>query len=233
MDWQSKYAKIISILYPRIAPHIRASKTITKLIFKVTPYPRYRYTHWDLCTLVLKKALDKYVKEHQRILEIGTSDVGILCMYIAKKRNKLNVTGADISRDFVENATQNAEKNNLKINFIQSDLFSNIKSSFDIIFFNPPYNPTEWGQKYMRNIPEKTASNVWDGGKDSYDIIRRFLSEVSGYLSPNGKVLLGTMSFFQEESTLSEIFNETDLKLISTVSAKINPSKIYVFSKKA
>ncbi|HDH06339.1 MAG TPA: methyltransferase domain-containing protein [Nitrospirae bacterium] len=230
---QSKYAKIISILYPRIAPHIRASRTITKLIFKVTPYPRHRYTHWDLCTLVLKKALDKYVKEHQRILEMGSSDTGILCMYIAKKRNGLNVTGVDISPDFVENAGRNAEKNNLKITFIQSDLFSNIEGSFDVIFFNPPYNPTEWGRKYMRNIPEKGASNVWDGGKDSYDIIRRFLGEAPGYLSPDGKILLGTMLFFQEESRLLEIFNETGLELISTVSARINPGKVYVLGKKA
>lgn len=111
-------------------------------------------------------------------------------------------------------------------------MFSNVKGLFDIIFFNPPYNVREWGQKYMMNIPEKTATNVWDGGEDSFDIIRRFLSDAPKYLSPNGKVLLGTTSFFQAESKLKEIFNKTNLELISTVSSHLNPSVVYIFTKK-
>jgi len=232
MHWQSKSGKIISLIYPKIAPHIRASKTLTKLIFKVNPYPKYRYTHWDLCTLVSKKALDKYVKENQRVLEIGPSDVGILCMYIANKIKNIDVTGADISPDFIENAKRNAEKNNLKINYIQSDLFSNVKGLFNIIFFNPPYNVREWGQKYMMNIPEKTATNVWDGGEDSFDIIRRFLKEVPEYLAPDGKVLLGTTSFFQDDAMLREVINGSDLTLISVVSSRFNPSNVFVLKKK-
>ncbi len=232
IHWRSKSGKIISLIYPKISPHIRASKTLTKIIFKVRPYPKYRYTHWDLCTLVSKKALDKYVKENQRVLEIGPSDIGILCMYIANKIKNIEVTGADISHDFIENAKRNAEKNNLKINYIQSDLFSNVEDVFDIIFFNPPYNVSEWGQKYMINIPEKTATHVWDGGKDSYDLIKRFLKEVPEHLAPDGKVLLGTTSFFQEGSKLKEIFNKTNLTLISTVSSFLNPSVVYVFTKK-
>jgi release factor glutamine methyltransferase len=182
--------------------------------------------------LVSKKALDKYVKKNQKILEIGTGDIGILCMYIANKIKNIDVTGTDISPDFVENAKVNAEKNNLKINYIQSDMFSNVEGTFDIIFFNPPYIPTEWGKKYMKKIPDLTTFNVWDGGEDSYYLIRRFLREVSAYLSVNGKALLGTTSFFQEDTTLKEIINETDLELIDIVSGTLNPSNIYVLSKK-
>jgi HemK-related putative methylase len=190
MHWQSKSGKIISLIYPKIAPHIRSWRTLTRLIFKVDAYSKYRYTQWDLCTLVSKKALDKYARENHRVLEIGPSDVGILCMYIANKIKNIDVTGADISPDFIENAKSNAEKNNLKINYVQSDLFSNIQGPFDIIWFNPPYNAREWGEKYMINIPEKTATNVWDGGEDSFDIIRRFLNDVPAYLTADGKVLV-------------------------------------------
>lgn len=232
MHWQSKSGKIISLIYPKIAPHIRASKTLTRIIFKVNAYSKHRYSKWDLCTLVSKKALDKYVRENQRVLEIGPSDVGILCMYIANKVKNIDVTGADISPEFVENARQNAEKNKLKINYVQSDLFSNVKGLFDIIFFNPPYNAREWGEKYMMNIPEKKATSVWDGGEDSFDIIRRFLHDVPAYLSPDGKVLLGTTSFFQDEATLKDIFNSSDLELISVVSSRFNPSNVFILKKR-
>jgi release factor glutamine methyltransferase len=232
MHWQSKSGKIISLIYPKIAPHVRSWKALTRLIFKVNAYSRYRYSKWDLCTLVSKKALDMYAKKGQRILEIGPSDVGILCMYIANKLKDIDVTGADISPDFIENAKLNAEKNDLKINYVQSDLFSNVEGPFDIIWFNPPYNAREWGEKYMMNIPEKKATSVWDGGEDSFDIIRRFLNDVPDYLAEDGKVLLGTTSFFQDEGTLMEIIGGSRLDLISTVSAPFNPSHVYVLKRK-
>jgi len=232
MHWQLKSGKIISLIYPKIAPHVRSWRTLTKLIFKVNAYSKYRYTQWDLCTLVLKRALDKYARENHRVLEIGPSDVGILCMYISNKMKNIDVTGADISPDFIENARRNAEKNNLKINYVQSDLFSNVEGLFDIIFFNPPYNAREWGEKYMMNIPEKTATNVWDGGEDSFDIIRRFLNDVPKHLSADGIVLLGTTSFFQDEATLRNVITNSALERVSTVSSLFNPSYVYVLKKK-
>jgi release factor glutamine methyltransferase len=231
-NWKSKYGGIISVIYTSIALHIRSWKILTKLIFKVDAFSKHRYTQWDLCTLVSKKALNIYAKENQRILEIGPSDVGILCMYLANKIKNIDIIGADLSADFVENARENAQKNNLNIKYIQSDLFSNVEGTFDIIYFNPPYNPTEWGKKYMKDIPDTAATNIWDGGKDSYDIIRRFLSEASHYLTPDGKVLLGTTSFFQENAALEEIINGTDLKIIDIVSGTLNPSNVYVLIKK-
>jgi len=232
-NWKSKYGGIISTVYTTIAPHVRSWKPLAKLIFKVDAYSKYRYSKWDLCTLVSKKAIDIYAKENQRILEIGPSDVGIMCMYIARKIKNIDVTGADISADFIENASRNARLNNLNINYVQSDLFSNVEGPFDIIFFNPPYNAREWGKKYMKDSLEKNATNVWDGGEDSHDIIRRFLKEVSAYLSPTGKVLLGTTSFFQEDATVKEIIGETDLELTNIVSGTLNPANVYVLIKKA
>jgi len=232
IHYKSKYSNIISVIYQAIVPHIQSLKPLTKMIFKVNAYSKHRYTKWDLCTLVSKKALDIYAQKNHRVLEIGPSDVGILCMYIANKIKNIDITGVDINSDFIENAIRNAKKNNLKIHYFQSDLFSNVEGSFDIIFFNPPYNPTEWGKKYQNKFSEKASTTVWDGGIDSYDMIRRFLSEVSEYLSPHGKVLLGATLFFQEDSKLKEIFNQTNFDLISTVSTALNPSIVYVLTKK-
>lgn len=44
IHWKSKYSNIISVVYSTIAPHFRASKILTKMIFKVEAYSKHRYT---------------------------------------------------------------------------------------------------------------------------------------------------------------------------------------------
>jgi release factor glutamine methyltransferase len=66
-----------------------------------------------------------------------------------------------------------------KINFVESDLFSNVHESFDVIAFNPPYVPSE--------------EIKWvdlDGGKDGREIIDQFLETFPDFLSENGIVFL-------------------------------------------
>jgi len=217
--------------------YIQSSRRITELIFGVTPYPRNRDEHWDLTTIVLKKALNKYVKDHQKILEIGTGDLAILSIYIAKKYRDLDITAVDINPEFVINAKLNANKNKVKLNIFQSDLFSNVNSLFDVIFFNPPYVPTHNGSIYeveKRNDIEQESiyNKIWDGGEEGCDVIRRFLQNVSKNIFPDGKIILGINTFFIDDSKIKEIVNENNLNIISIISQMFNPSKAYILSLK-
>jgi release factor glutamine methyltransferase len=205
------------------------------MIFGITPFPKHRSQQWDLTTLVLKKALNKYVQDKQRILEIGTSDLGILSIYLAKKRKHLDITAVDINPDFVLNAIENAKRNNVQINIIQSDLFSNTKGLFDVIFFNAPYLPEECGVKYEVNKCNRMQSNiindsVWKGGKHGFEIINRFLGDVSKMISSNGKVILGVSNFFVEDTKIKALVSKNNLQLISTTSSLFNPSKAYILT---
>ena len=86
------------------------------------------------------KASSNY--KHVRIIDVGT---GSGCIAIATKVNNpdANITAIDISKEALKVARENAEMNNVEINFIQNDLLTNIKGEFDIIVSNPPYIDTE------------------------------------------------------------------------------------------
>lgn len=71
------------------------------------------------------------------ILDIGT---GSGCIAVTLKRELLcRVIGIDISVEALEVAKNNALCNQVEVEFIESDLFSNVVGTFDVIVSNPPY----------------------------------------------------------------------------------------------
>ncbi|MCX6712269.1 MAG: peptide chain release factor N(5)-glutamine methyltransferase, partial [Candidatus Vogelbacteria bacterium] len=72
---------------------------------------------------------------------------------------------------------------------IKTDIFSNIKGKFDIIFANPPYIPTKKSkvQKSVKNWEPKMALYA---GTDGLAIIKKFLKEAKNHLNSQGKIYL-------------------------------------------
>ena len=126
-------------------------------------------------SLLLAEYLEKQDLQGKNVLEVGTGS-GFVSIVAAKKGAE--VDACDINPDAIECAEINAKSNNAKINFFTSDLFSNVKGSYDIIIFNPPY------------LPEDEDDSI--AGKDI--IIERFLKGAHGYLKKGGYILLITSS---------------------------------------
>ena len=75
--------------------------------------------------------------DNLNILDIGT---GSGCIAISlKKELDSHVMGIDISPMALEVAKRNASRHSVDIDFVLSDIFSNVSSSFDVIVSNPPY----------------------------------------------------------------------------------------------
>ena len=82
--------------------------------------------------------IKKYLSDNINILEIGTGS-GCIPISIKKLLPDTTVFAADISKEALEVAMDNANTNKVDITFIQSDVFSNINNKFDCIISNPPY----------------------------------------------------------------------------------------------
>lgn len=136
----------------------------------------------------------KKLSEISYILDMGTG-TGIIALFLAKyfKSNlhsNIKIYASDIILDAIELAKKNAQKNGLekKIHFIQSNLFDNfpnsLKNKFNIIFFNPPYLPSE---SILNEYFKKKIDYSWNGGENGIEVFEKFLIQSSEYLSPTGK----------------------------------------------
>lgn len=74
----------------------------------------------------------------QRVLDIGTGS-GAIAVSLNAERTNWDVTGTDISTDALTVAKENAQLYAPAVQLVQSDLFTDVTGTFDIIVANPPY----------------------------------------------------------------------------------------------
>lgn len=76
-----------------------------------------------------------------RIIDIGTGS-GAIAITLKANIESSSVTAVDISEAAIEVAKLNASINNQEVEFIKSDIFSNLENKkFNILVSNPPYIP--------------------------------------------------------------------------------------------
>jgi len=172
--------------------YILGYKEFRTLRFKVNPHvlvPRP-----DTETLV--EAALEYIdsREHGEnlsVLDLCTGS-GALAISLLNERPFLHITASDISPQALEVAEHNSKTLNPKsqpLHFIQSDVFKNIQSRFNIIVSNPPYVPSG---ELIGLAPEvrREPSLALDGGEDGLIIIRKIITQAPDHLLPGGVLLL-------------------------------------------
>ncbi len=149
-------------------------------------------------TFLLAETVD--VKPGEMALDVGTG-TGLIALLMARKAKR--VLGVDVNPKAVELAMKNALLNGIgNVEFRLSDLFENVSGRFDVITFNAPYLPGE---------PKKAIDLALVGGKTGREVIDRFIREVSGYLTENGRVYLVQSSITGIEETLN-LFRRVGLR---------------------
>lgn len=125
------------------------------------------------------------------------SGTGFIPIFL--KKRGINCDGADINPAAIENARKNAKRNKLKINFYQSNLFSNVRKKYDLIMFNPPYGSTKSAasNKLLEIIKSfipkgtiitKLAYPFISRGRKK--LIERFFQEARGHLTKKGGIII-------------------------------------------
>jgi len=154
------------------------------------------------------------------VLDLGTGS-GILAVLAAQKAR--SVVAVDLNPYAVRCAKANAKLNGTQnIDFYQGDLFTAIRdgAKFDLVLFNAPYLPSEEGEA------ESWIGRSWAGGADGRLVVDRFISAVSAYLTPHGRVLLmqstltgvqATIQNFAKNGLKAEVIAEQQLPFFETL----------------
>jgi release factor glutamine methyltransferase len=163
------------------------------LPFKVNPYvliPRPETE--ELVEWILGGERQRVKGERYFILDIGT---GSGCIAISLKKNlpEADVSAIDISKGALETAKDNAELNNVEVNFIETDIL-NIKSEIeipksDIIVSNPPYVTLEDKKQMHTNVTDfEPHTALFVPEHDPLLFYRAIADFALGNLNPGGQL---------------------------------------------
>ena len=98
-------------------------------------------------------------QQGERLLDVGCG-YGPLGIALAKAQG-LDVTMIDINQRAVALAQKNAEKNGVKAQIFQSNLYDNVTGTFQHIISNPPIRA---GKKVVHTVIEESIQYLDDGG---------------------------------------------------------------------
>ncbi|MDP4849858.1 MAG: peptide chain release factor N(5)-glutamine methyltransferase, partial [Verrucomicrobiales bacterium] len=103
----------------------------------------------------------------------------------------VSVTLADVSPEALSLAKENAIvlPEGSEVRFVESDLFSAIEGTYDLIAANLPYIPDADEIELRREVRRDPALALY-GGPLGTEIMERFLRESTAYLNPGGLVAM-------------------------------------------
>ena len=128
------------------------------------------------------------------ILDMGTGSgiIPIFLLLIKKRYSKFNpkIYASDILEKAIVCSKINEKINHFEneIIFFQSDLFTsfpkNLRHTFNIIIFNPPYLPSIEIEKSNNKMPINFS---WDGGIKGIEVLKRFINQVIEFIDINDR----------------------------------------------
>lgn len=148
-------------------------------------------------------------REIIKILDLCTGS-GAIAISLSEKLNAKNIKNKIIASDISKKALAIAEKNNIgnntKVEFVQSNLFENIKDNdFDIIVSNPPYIKDQ----IIAMLPKQVQCEpilALAGGADGLNFYRSIIDKAYLHMISNGYLCL-EIGYDQKKDVLG-IFRE-------------------------
>ncbi len=166
-------------------------------------------------TEILVEETAKLLRSGMRILDMCTGSGCILLSLLALyKDRQLSGVGVDISGEALQVAQRNAGALQVEAVFLQSDLFSRVTETFDIIVSNPPYIPTKQIETLMPEVRDHEPWLALDGKEDGLYFYVKLARQARGYLHAGGWLCL-EIGYDQKEA-VSHILREAGYENIRT-----------------
>ena len=154
-------------------------------------------------TEILVEEVIKIVSKENKmnILDICTGS-GCIGISLANAVPNAKITMSDISKNAIETAKKNAKENDVieRIEFIESDMFENIKGKFDIIVSNPPYIETDVINTLSKQVQNEPIIAL-DGGEDGLVFYKILINDAPNFLKDNGYLCM-EIGYDQKEKVI-------------------------------
>lgn len=147
------------------------------------PRPETEY----LCSLLIEK-LHKLAKKDLVILDMCTGS-GCIALALAKALPQADVYAVDISLEACALAQENAQKNDVPIHVINSDLFSKLPEiKFDLIVSNPPYiGLSEW-ETVEESVKKWEDPRALLAQEEGLYLLKKIISQAPAWLTGMGEL---------------------------------------------
>ncbi len=190
---RNKSAQLSAIFKRRIngepLQYILGSTEFMGLKFKVDKRALIPRPETEILVESVIQELKATVNLIPRILDLGTGS-GCIAISIAKLLPQAQIWAVDISGEALQLALENACLNKVKVKFIRSNLFSELKNKkFDLIISNPPYVSIGELKGLAKEISFEPKQALV-AGVDGLDFYRLIINQSLVHLNSNGLLAL-------------------------------------------
>ena len=105
---------------------------------------------------------------------------------------------------------ENSNEAEYDVNFVQSDMFQNIKDNFDVIVSNPPYIRSKLIDELDEDVKNEPHIAL-DGGSDGLKFYKIIKSEINNFLNKDGYLIL-EIGYDQKEEVQKMFKNSECIK---------------------
>ena len=179
------------------------------------------------------KKLKKIEKNNLKILDLGTGSGCLLISIILEiKRKNIYYVATDKCVKALEVAEKNAKKFGIKkkINFIQSDWFSNIREKFDLIVSNPPYIKKGLIKDLCESVKSFDPYLSLNGGKCGLEAYKIIAKHSKKFLKSKGLVCVEIG--YDQKKDVKRIFKMNDFRIIEEFKDLYKKDRVLIFENK-
>jgi len=171
------------------------------LPFKVSPYVLIPRPETEELVDWVVQEYKNHKSESLEVLDIGTGS-GCIAVSLAKKLHWANVSALDVSKKALGIAEENAQHNQVEIDFFERDILQadSLPKSYDVIVSNPPYvreSEKKTMQKNVLNYEPHTALYVDD--EDPLRYYQKIAHLAKKHLTSGGALYFEINEYLSEE----------------------------------
>jgi release factor glutamine methyltransferase len=122
------------------------------------------------------------LREAARVLDVGTGS-GAVALALKDERPDLLVSGSDSSEQALSLASENGQRLDLDVRWLQSDLLNQVEDEPDAVLSNPPYVREDERPALSPEITRHEPISALLAGADGLDVIHRLIEQVGAHRS--------------------------------------------------